>query len=183
MGDNDAWYSTCAHSQPCRRLKRPSEAASLVGNREGFPDHPLCTHYYQPQIRMHIRRQVQKSGEKTAKRKEGETRARRGDEERGASTSGPVRSNEQIVKLEKTFNHPTAYPVSRYSLYLCSAESTAAVPPGRSAGFRGSPESRLNKIIARILAESFVARKIVVLSWNVRSFRVAQRRTRERSAR
>lgn len=72
VGDNDSWYSTC--KQPCRRLKRPSEAASLVGNREGFPDHPLRTHYYQPQIRMHIRRQARRSGEK---------QKRKGEEERG----------------------------------------------------------------------------------------------------
>lgn len=88
------------------------------------------------------------------KRKNRETRGRKGPNFRPGS-------NEQIVKLEKTFNHPTAYPVSRSSLYLCSAESTVAVPPGRSAGSRGSLESGLNKIIARILAESFVAWKIV----------------------
>lgn len=67
MGDNDSWYSTC--KQPCRRLKRPSEAASLVGNREGFPDHPLRSHYYQPQIRMHIRRQARRSGEESKKKR------------------------------------------------------------------------------------------------------------------
>lgn len=88
------------------------------------------------------------------KRKKRETRNRKGPNFRRNC------SNEQIVKLEKTFNHPTAYPVSRSSLYLCSAESTVVVPPGCSAGSRGSLESGLNKIIARILAESFVAWKI-----------------------
>lgn len=109
---------------------------------------------------MHIRRQVRESGEGTAKRKEEEAR----DERRREGLNFRPGSNEQIVKLEKTFNHPTVYRVSRCSLYLCSAESTAAVPPGRSTGSRGSPESGLNKIIARISAESFVARKIAVLS-------------------
>lgn len=34
-GDNDGRYSS-RESSPCRELKRPSEAASLVGDREGF---------------------------------------------------------------------------------------------------------------------------------------------------
>lgn len=117
---------------------------------------PLCTRYYQPQIRMHIRRQVRRNGEETAKRKDDEGVGRGRRRRRGFNFQ--FGSNEQIVKLEKTFNHPAAHPVSRSFLYLCFAEST--VPRGCSTGSRGSPESGLNEIIARISAESFVARKI-----------------------
>lgn len=60
---------------------------------------------------------------------------------------------------------PLAYPVSRFSLYLCSAEGTVAVPPGRkrAALSRASLGGGLNKIIARISAESLAAREIAAL--------------------
>ncbi|TGZ48008.1 hypothetical protein DBV15_05759 [Temnothorax longispinosus] len=86
-------YSVCGSVAPLSERKRNTgrrKRRVLLGIAKA--DHPLRTHYYQPQIRMHIRRQVRRSGER--KRLGKEKRKKRGGET--APTSGPVQTSRSL---------------------------------------------------------------------------------------